>query len=107
MKNELNRIIEAYPTKVFFKDIVEFTKLEERISAVGVLFVNTIDVGENYIEFCPDHEPPLKEEVVSWIWSYRPNLSEEILNLELSDDFRLLVSAYKLSEMNQFWDAVS
>ncbi len=77
------------------------------LSAISVLFVNTIGVCENCIEFCPDNEPPLREEELSWIWSYRPDLSDEFLKLELSDDFRMLINYYKESEMDKFWDYIS
>lgn len=107
MESELNQIIESIPKEVSWKEIVDFDNFDERLSAISVLFVNTIGVCENYIEFCPDNEPPLREEELSWIWSYRPDLSDELLKLELSDDFRMLINSYKLSEMDKFWDYIS
>ena len=107
MKSELNQIIESIPKVVSWKEIVDFDNFDERLSAISVLFVNTIGVCENHIEFCPDNEPPLREEELSWIWSYRPDLSEELLKLELSDDFRMLINSCKLSEMDKFWDYIS
>lgn len=107
MKSELNKIIESIPKEVSWKEIIDFDNFDERLSAISVLFVNTIGVCENYIEFCPDNEPPLREEELSWIWSYRPDLSDEFLKLELSDDFRMLINSYKESEMEKFWDYIS
>jgi len=103
MKNELNKILESIPSEVQWSDIVDSDNFNERLSAVSALFVNTIGVGENYIEFCSDNEPPLKEEELSWVWSYRPDLANEILEMDLSEDFRVLIESYKDSEMDRFW----
>jgi hypothetical protein len=103
MKIELENILKLVPKEVLFSEIIEFDKLDERISAVGVLFANTIGVNENSIEFCPDNEPPLIEENISWIWTFRPDLGIEILNQELSDDLMKLISAYENNEMEKFW----
>ena len=103
MKHELSKILESMPSKVQWKDIVDFDNFDERLSAVSVLFVNTIGVCENYIQFCPDNEPPLKEEELSWVWSYRPDLSNELLEMDLSDDFKVLIESYRDSEMDRFW----
>lgn len=51
MKTELEHILNSTPKEVEFSNIVEFDKLDERISAVGVLFANTIGVNEKSIEF--------------------------------------------------------
>lgn len=107
MESELNKIIEAMPREVCWKDIVDFSTLDERLSAISVLFANIVGVCENYIEFCPDNEPPLMEEKLSWIWLYRPDLSDALLKLELSDDFRILIKSYKLSKMDKFWEYMS
>lgn len=60
MKHELSKILGSIPSKVQWKYIVDFDNFGERLSAVSVLFVNTIGVGEDYIEFCPDNEPPFE-----------------------------------------------
>nr|WP_298997904.1 hypothetical protein [uncultured Allomuricauda sp.] len=74
---------------------------------MSVLFVNTIGVCENYIEFCSDNKPPLKEEVLSWIWAYRPDLASELLELDLTEDFRFLIQSFRDSEMDKFWQRVT
>tara|TARA_R110000796_G_scaffold77585_1_gene173302 strand:- start:27966 stop:28289 length:324 start_codon:yes stop_codon:yes gene_type:complete len=107
MKSELNQIMESIPKEVPWKEVVDFDNFDERLSAISVLFVNTIGVCENHIEFCSDNDPPLREEVLSWIWSYRPDLAEDFLKLELSDDFRLLINSYKSSGMDKFWSHMS
>ena len=103
MKIELENLLKLVPKEVLFSEIIEFNKLDERISAVGVLFVNTIGVNEKSIEFCPDNEPPLIEEIISWVWTFRPDLGIEILNQELPDDLMKLISSYENNEMDKFW----
>ncbi|MFK7971439.1 MAG: hypothetical protein AB8F95_13800 [Bacteroidia bacterium] len=104
MENELDQIIESIPKEVSLKKIVDFDNFDKRLSSINVLFANTIGVCENHIEFCPDNEPALREEELSWIWSYRPDLADELLKLELSDDLRMLINSYKSSEMDKFWE---
>lgn len=107
MKSELEKILETVPTEVPWSEIVDFDKFDERQSAVSVLYSNTIGVCENYIEFCPDYEPPQREEILSWIWAFRPDLADEILEMNLSEDFKILLESYNSSEMQKFWDYVS
>jgi len=107
MSIELENILKSIPKEVEFNDIIEFDKLDERISAVGVLFANTIGVNEKSVEFCPDNEPPLFEEIISWIWTFRPDLGKEILKQNLSEDLIKLVSSYENGEMNKFWDYIT
>ena len=85
----------------------EFDKLAERLSAVGVLFTNIVSVCDGYIEFCPDHDPSLKEEELVWVWVFRPDLEDQIKEIELRDDLRKLIISYKADNIQEFWDYVS
>ena len=107
MKFVLDNILKSVPNEVEFSEIIEFDKLDDRISAVGVLFANTIGVNEKSIEFCPNNEPPLIEEIISWIWTFRPDLGTEILNQNLSEDLIKLISSYEKNEMNNFWNYIA
>jgi len=107
MISELEKILETVPTEVPWSEIGEFDKFDERQSAVSVLYSNTIGVCQNYIEFCPDNEPAQREEILSWIWAFRPDLGNEILQMNLSEDFKILIESYDSSEMQKFWDYVS
>lgn len=97
MKSELNQILESKPRKVLYKEIVDFDNFYERLSALSVLFKCSVVVCENYIEFCPDNKSPIQEEELSWIWIFRPDLADELLKLELSEDFRMLINSFSSS----------
>lgn len=107
MRTNLNQILESVPTEIEYSEIVDFDELDERISAVGVLFANTIGVCEGYIEFCPDNDPPLNDEILSWIWAFRPDLSSEILIQPLSNDLKLLIESYQTGNLTKWWDYIS
>ena len=107
MKLELREILESVPTEVPWSEIVEFENFDVRMSGVGVLFANTIGVCQGYIEFCPDYQPPKEQEILSWIWSFRPDLSDQILKKEINEDFRKLIVLYKEENMQEFWDYIS
>lgn len=107
METELQILLKSYPTIVNRRDIVDFANFDERLSAVDCLVINTIGVSEDFIEFIPDNEPPLDEEIHYWIWAIRPDLSEELLRIDISKDFRILLEAYIDNEMSRFWDHIN
>lgn len=107
METELQTLLKSYPTIVNHTDIVDFANFEKRLSAVDSLVVNTIGVSEDFIEFIPDNEPPLEDEVYCWIWAIRPDLSKDLLDLEISEAFQVLLSAYIDNDMTRFWNYIS
>jgi hypothetical protein len=107
MKNTLAALLNAYPPQVKFNEVEDFDSFDERVSAVDILVTNTIGVSAGYVEFIPDSDPPLKEEVYCWIWLIRPDLSKELLLQDISDDFRLLLNAYINNNMDEFWDHIN
>ena len=107
METELQTLLKSYPTTVNHTDIVDFANFDERLSAVDSLVVNTIGVSEDFIEFIPDNEPPLEEEIYCWIWAIRPDLSKDLIDLEISEAFQVLLSAYIDNDMTRFWNYIS
>lgn len=107
MENHLHTLLSSYPTTVNHSDIVDFGNFDERLSAVDSLVVNTIGVSEDFIEFIPDNEPPLEEEIYCWIWVIRPDLSKDLLDLNISEDFRILLKSYIDNDMSRFWNHIS
>lgn len=105
MKNELLGLLKSYPTEVKWSAVFDFDNFDDRLFAVDILVVNTIGVSEGYIEFCPDNDPPLREEILCWIWAIRPDLSNELIKLDdLSEELKVLFNAYINSDMDIFWD---
>lgn len=107
METELQILIKSYPTTVNNTDIVDFANFHERLSAVNCLVVNTIGVSEDFIDFIPNNEPPLKEEIYCWIWAIRPDLSKYLLDLDISRDFLILLKSYIDNDMSRFWNHMS
>ncbi len=107
MTIDYRQLIDSIPNEVKFSDIVEFDKLDERVSAIGVLYSNILGVCDGYIEFCPDNEPPLFEEKMSWIWVIKPDLGNEILKQDLSNDLKLLIESYQKNEMSKWWEFIN
>ena len=108
MKNKtLKELIENYPNEITFEEIVDFENFDERLSVVDCIVVNSIGVNEGFIEFIPDNNPPLNEEILCWIWAIRPDLTNEILQLNISDDFKFALNSYSNNSMNKFWDYIS
>lgn len=108
MKNKtLEELIENYPNEIAFDEIVDFENFDDRLSVVDCIVVNSIGVNEGFIEFIPDNNPPLKEEILCWIWAIRPDLTNEIFQKNISDDFEFALKSYLNNSMDKFWDYIS
>lgn len=99
----LEELIENTPLEVINLYVNEPENIDERISAVGTIYANTIGVKEASIEFVPNELPTTKEEVLSWIWSFRPDLGKEILRFEIKPEFRKLIECYDSDKMDEYW----
>ena len=108
MKNKtLEELIENYPNEIAFDEIVDFENFDDRLSVVDCIVVNSIGVNEGFIEFIPDNNPALKDEILCWIWAFRPDLTEEILQINTNEDFEVALSSYLNNSMDKFWDYIS
>ena len=107
----LMALLAALPREVERADITDVALLEERIAAVGALHANTIGVGEEGVQFCPDNEPPLLEEKLMWLWVIHTPLGATILafpiTFPISAACQLLLTAYLHDDMSRFWDHMS
>ena len=107
MEIELSTLLESYPNKVNWNDIVDFVNFDERLSAIDCLVVNTIGVSEGFIEFIPDNEPPLSEEILCWVWAIRPDLSKALITLDINEEFKILLNCYIDNNMEEFWSYIT
>ena len=106
MEKELFTLLESYPTRVNLTDVVDLVNFDERRSAIDCLVINTIGLSEGFIEFIPDNEPPLREEILCWICAIRPDLSKELITLDINEDFRILLNSYINNDMKKFWNYI-
>lgn len=108
MKNKtLEELIVNYPNEIAFDEIVDFENFDDRLSVVDCIVVNSIGVNEGFIEFIPDNNPALNEEILCWIWAFRPDLTNEILLKNISVDFEFALKSYLNNSMDKFWDYIS
>ena len=106
IERELSELLESYPKRVNWTDIVDFANFDERLSAIDCIIVNIIGVSEGFIEFIPDNEPPLREEVFCWIWAIRPDFSKAIINLDMNEEFKILLNYYIDNNVKEFWNHI-
>ena len=95
--------IENTPRQVPFAEVGDFDQLDERVSAVKVIFGSVVGVNDGYIEWCPDDIAPSEQERLAWIWLCNPSLDGEILP-RADEWFRDLVVSYRAAEMDRWWD---
>lgn len=107
LDKSLQELITSTPFEVINIYVFEPENVDERISAIGTIHANTIGVNEASIEFVPNDSPPSKNEVLSWIWTFRPDLGNEILTQEIEPEFKKLIESYNQNKMNEFWDYIN
>ena len=103
----LTELLESLPYEVINLHVVDSEKLEERISAIGTIHANTIEYKEASIQFIPDNNPPDENEVLSWVWSFRPDLGDDIIKKGVEPEFKNLILSYKSDKMDEFWKFMS
>jgi hypothetical protein len=74
---DLQSILNSIPNQVNWQDIVEFEKLDKRVSIANEVCANLIGVNDGSIEWCPDEEPANQLETLLWWWVVRPDLGAE------------------------------
>lgn len=108
MKNEtLKEISQNYPSQIMFDNIIDFENFDERLSVIDCIVVNIIGVEDGFIEFIPDNNPPLEDEILCWIWAFRPDLTKEIYTQTKNEDLKFALNSYLNSSMDKFWDYIS
>ena len=91
------------PPKTFpWAEVVDFQKLDERLSCIDCLYTNIIGVNDGEVEWCPNDDPPSKEETLAWLWFIRPDLSGEITN-DAPQKLKYLMESYRHNEMENWW----
>ncbi len=103
----LKEIFHNYPNQIQFDDIIDFENFNERLSVVDCIVVNIIGVEEGFIEFISDNNPPLDDEIFCWIWTIRPDLTNEILEKTENEDLKFALKSHLKNSMDKFWDYIS
>ena len=93
---DLQSILSSIPNEVNWQDIVQFQKLDERVAIANEICANLIGVNEDYIEWCPDNEPPTQLETLLWWWVIRPDLGAAIAS-EAPQELKKIISQYILN----------
>jgi hypothetical protein len=76
--------------------------LEDRVSAVTVLFGSVIGVNAGYVQWCTDSLPPAESERLAWLWLCWPHLDEQ-LTARARPDHRALMRAYRAGLIREWW----
>ena len=103
----LAELIADPPLVVSWSQVVDFERWDDRQSCVDILFSNIVGVSEGWVEFCPNDEPPEKQEILAWIWAIRPDLSQEILESAPSSVLRSLIIGYQKGDLDSWWSEMT
>ncbi len=67
------------PATVKFKQIHEIDRMEERFFDIEQHFGDIVGMNDKSVCFCPNNNPPLKDEILPWLWIIHSEEKEEIL----------------------------
>jgi len=70
---DIQLILSSIPHEIRWQDIVQFEKLDDRVTIANDLCTNIIGVNEGTIEWCPNENPPHHLEKLVWWWVVRPD----------------------------------
>jgi len=85
--------LQSLPSRVAWRDVPEFERLDERVLAIDWLCGDIIDVSDGWVGWCPNNEPPTVAETLAWWWVARPDLGNEIAK-EADEEFRQIILEY-------------
>ena len=94
------------PITVPWSEVVDFARLDERRSSIDCLYTNILGVNEGEVEWCPNDEPPSKEEKMAWLWFIRPDLAPEIAH-DAPKELRHLMESYSSGTMESWWKEIA
>ena len=94
------------PSKVTYGEIEAFEDIDTRVSAIDCIFVNLIGVNKNTVEWCPNEDPPDKDEYLAWLWVSQPSLGKQIL-LECSEELSIFINAYNSKHMEKWFKYIA
>lgn len=92
---DVQSILSSIANEVAWENIIQFEKLDQRVDTANMLCPNLIGVNEDYIEWCPNSEPPSRVEILIWWWVIRPDLGAAIA-IEAPDELKKVICKYIL-----------
>lgn len=97
---------EQTPKMVSWAQVEAFEDLDQRVSAVTVLFGSVVGVNDGTVEWCPDDTPPTEQERLAWLWLIQPS-NYEHLNALAGSSLRDLMDCYHRDEMADWWSRIA
>jgi hypothetical protein len=77
--------VKKIPTTVRFTDIQQCETMEDRFFAVDRTIGSIVGMNVDSVDFCPDNEPPSRDEVLAWLWIIHPEYKGGIWELAGSE----------------------
>ena len=100
--NTYRELLPDPPHAVAWSEVVDFDHLDERRAAIDCLHTNILGVNDGYVEWCPNDDPPSRDETLAWLWFIRPDLGSEIAS-DASSDLHELIEHFQTGQMETWW----
>lgn len=66
-------------THVAFSEIVEFDRIDDRVSIINTAFDFLIGMNLGFVEFCPNQNPPSRAEMIALAWLVNPTANRPLV----------------------------
>jgi hypothetical protein len=96
---------DSTPLEVRWRDVADFDQLDERVSAVTMLFGSVIGVSDGCVAWCTESVRPTESERLAWLWLCWPHLDEQIMP-HARADHRELMHAYRAGRLREWWSQI-
>ena len=90
---DIQSILNSIPDEIRWQDIVQFEKLDDRVTIADDLCANIIGVNEGTIECGSNENPPSQLETLVLWWIVRPDLGAAIAS-EAPQELKNIISQY-------------
>jgi hypothetical protein len=90
---ELQSFVVSLPRMVYWQEVVQFERVNERVSAVSFVLKDSVGVQEAELCWAPEEFPPSEAQMLAWAWVVRPDLADPISELA-GERLRAVMAAY-------------
>ena len=96
--SSLDPLMLDQPRRIDSTNLPDPHRVHDRVVAISIAFVNIIGVNDGSIDWCPNQEPPDRNESLAWLWLRRPDLSVQISEQTDNRHFAEQIAEYLANE---------
>ncbi len=88
---------QVVPERVKWTEIEDLNDFDNRVSAIGYIFPDLIDVKKGSVKWRPDNDAS-EDQYFAWVWTICPSQAVNIKNI-CGDDLKVLIEEFESGEV--------